>query len=153
MLLARPLCLCLWQNKQAVTSTMNSLHKRGHVTPAFLMSWRYSKLPWKYLRSVRTLRQAAPPSSYALAICNSPYCADGHLNLCSSVVPAIFTSKAWEFDHRPNSHGAQVRAGMRPQVHIDASAAKMAGLLQMQGRCKRQQDMQDSNIQARRRIE
>lgn len=93
-----------WQNKQALTSTMNSLHKRGHVTPAFLMSWRYSKLPWKYLRSVRTLRQAAPPSSYALAICNSPYCAGGHpacLDMPHScVVPAKLTSKAWGSDHR-----------------------------------------------------
>ena len=50
---------------------MNSLHSKGHVTPAFRMSWRYSKLPWKYLRSVSTLKQAAPPCSYALAICHN----------------------------------------------------------------------------------
>ena len=53
----------------AHTSTMNSLHSSGQLTPAFLISCRYSKLPWKYFWSVSTLRHAAPPSSYALAIC------------------------------------------------------------------------------------
>ena len=42
---------------------MNSLHRRGQATPALRMALRLSKLPWKYLLSVRTLRQDAPPAS------------------------------------------------------------------------------------------
>mmetsp|Transcript_32417 Transcript_32417/g.71622 ORF Transcript_32417/g.71622 Transcript_32417/m.71622 type:complete len:263 (-) Transcript_32417:243-1031(-) len=49
-------------------STMNSLHSRGQVTPAARILLRFSKLPWKNFSSVSTLRQAAPPASYALAI-------------------------------------------------------------------------------------
>eukprot|EP01018_Ginkgo_biloba_P024526 Gb_29443 [translate_table: standard] len=42
---------------------MNSLHNNGHCIPASLMACKFSKLPWKYLESVKTLRHAAPPFS------------------------------------------------------------------------------------------
>ena len=48
---------------------MKSLHRRGQDTPAARMSCRNLKSPWKNFESVSTLRQAAPPASYALAIC------------------------------------------------------------------------------------
>ena len=51
------------------TSTTNSLQSSGHCTPASRMAVRFSKLPWKNLASVSTDRQAAPPRSYACAIC------------------------------------------------------------------------------------
>mmetsp|Transcript_4994 Transcript_4994/g.17987 ORF Transcript_4994/g.17987 Transcript_4994/m.17987 type:complete len:235 (-) Transcript_4994:9-713(-) len=47
---------------------MNSLHRRGHPTPAPLMSSRLSKLPLKYFSSVSTEMQAAPPASYSSAM-------------------------------------------------------------------------------------
>ena len=106
---------------------MKSLQRRGQDTPAARMSCRNLKSPWKNFESVSTLRQAAPPASYALAICRhrrsqsyqTPDCTEQ--SICDGMRSEPLQCRhPWAFARRNSVLSAvqcsRVVQGLQPQV-------------------------------------